>query len=372
MGRAVRFDNGDIHSVATAFTGMAIWGSRMWLTDGTYVYYSNLGQYESFNTAESLFQVAPNDGERIFGLYAYGDRLVVMKASKLYYLTGSGPGSFAVYTFSDRHGCPAPYSMKSVGTRLFWFDGTNFCTSEGGAVRTIGETAVRDRLALSAATGSGIAEYIQAAIVPERHQYHACIPTSVIGWYTDGPTGNKVAKFTSEVLVYDYIADAWTRYSFPDIGNPVCIFPRYASYIAVGHFAIFNADTTSRLEYYDRASNTQDNGVDITASLISKAVAGAASGVLRRVHLMMPPYAGRVITLEAFDDGNAGYTVPIKTRANLSIADRDAVKAYNLSTAGRLSRLLQTRMTYTGQDAIELSGIGLEVDEHERLVRIPR
>jgi hypothetical protein len=374
MGRAVRFDNGDIHTISTTFTGMALWGSRLWLCNSNYIYYSNLGQPESFDTAQSFFQVFPDDGEPILGLHAFGDRLVVMKASKLYYITGSGPGSFGVYVLSDRHGCPAPYSMKSVGTRLFWFDGTNFCTTEGGAVRTVGETAVRDRLLLSAATGNGTAEYIHGQIVPERHQYHAVIPTSALTYYTDGATGNKVPKFTSEVLVYDYNTDAWSRYTFPSVGEPICLFPTYntTTYQAIGFLGIFNTDAVSRLEYYDRLSLLQDNGVDIPASLITKAVVGDTTGVLRRVHLMMPPYAGRTITLDAFDDGNTGYTVPIKTRAGLSIADRDAVKSFNLSTAGRLSRLLQARLAYAGQDAVELSGIGLEVDEHQRLVRQPR
>jgi hypothetical protein len=372
LGRAVRFDNGDVHTLATDFIGMAVWGSRMWLTDGLKVYYSNLGLPESFDTERGFFEVFPNDGEHITGLYAYGDRLVVMKASKLYYITGTGPGSFGAYALSDRHGCSAPHSMKSVGTRLFWFDGTNFCTTEGGAVRTIGETAVKDRLA--AIVGTAVAEYISAVVIPERHQYHAVVPTSALTYYTDGATGNKVPKFTSEILVYDYVADAWTRYQHPSVGNAIFLLPTYnsTSYLPAGYLGIFNADAVSRLATYDDPTLTQDFGADISASLITKAVGGGITGVLRRVHLMLPPYAGRTITLSAFDDGNAGYTSPVKTRAALSIADRDAVKSFNLSTAGRLSRLLQMKLTYAGTDAIELSGIGLEVDEHQRLVRQPR
>jgi hypothetical protein len=374
LGRAVRFDNGDIHTLATAFIGMAVWGSRMWLTDGTKVYHSNLGLPECFDTEQGFFDVFPNDGEPILGLYAYGDRLVVMKQSKLYYITGTGPGSFGVYVLSEHHGCPAPHSMKSVGTRLFWFDGTNFCTTEGGAVRVIGETAIRDRLATVSAPANGVAFCVQGVIVPERHQYHAVVPTSALSWYTDGATNCLVPKFSSEVLVYDYVTDSWTRYQYPAIGNPSFLLPTYdfGSYILSGYLGIFNANTTSRLENYDRPSLLQDNGSDISASLITKAVGGGITGVLRRVHLMLPPYAGRTITLDAYDDGNAGYTSAVKTRAALSIADRDAVKSFNLSTAGRLSRLLQMKLTYAGTDAIELSGIGLEVDEHQRLVRQPR
>jgi hypothetical protein len=379
LGRAVRFDNGDIHTIAGApgvgtgqFTGMTVWGSRLWLTDGRYVYYSNLGKPESYDTEQNFFPVFSDDGEPILGIYAYGDRLVVMKYSRLYYITGSGPGSFGTYVLSDRHGCPAPHSMKSVGSRLFWFDGTNFCTTEGGAVRTVGETAVRDRLAsLTDAT----TQYVYGLIVPDRHQYHAVVPTSALTYYTDGVNGCQVPKFTSEILVYDYVADAWVRYDHPSVGNAISLFPSddNPDGPADGYMGVFNNDTRSALVFYDRPNQLKDyTNNEITASIITKAVVGGITAVLRRVLLMLPPYAGRTITLAAYDDGNAGYTTAIKTRAGLSIADRDAIKAFNLSTAGRLSRLLQVKMTYTGADAIELSGIGLEVDEHQRLVRQPR
>jgi hypothetical protein len=83
----------------------------------------------------------------------------------------------------------------------------------------------------------------------------------------------------------------------------------------------------------------------------------------------MPPYAGETIQLDAYAEMD---NTAAKTRTGLTLNIPDAVKSYELSTTAKVASLVQAQVTHSGAAAIEISGIGLEIDAHGRPVRPAR
>ncbi len=109
----------------------AVFGERLWATDGRQVFPSQFLLYETFNMSYGL-SVGPDDGSRIVGLYADNDRLYVQKENGLYYITGDGPSSWRVHDLDPVRGGLNHHTIAARNGTLIWPGFDALYTSDGG------------------------------------------------------------------------------------------------------------------------------------------------------------------------------------------------------------------------------------------------
>lgn len=163
---------------------------RMWTTNGLLLYFSEIGLPESFAGTSSL-NVKSDDGYLIKSIVSFGDILLVLKQSGIYYLSGSDEQSFSVRILHANHGCVAGHSAAVAEGFAFWFGGDNFYLTDGNRVNALGTTEVRDLIKDISSADYGL---MQAEIYPED------------GWYTCGiPENGTITKW----VCYNYRTGDW-------------------------------------------------------------------------------------------------------------------------------------------------------------------
>lgn len=133
---------------------MAVYQDRAWfagyLEEGSYVKYSELFDPDSFKTDYFIY-VAKDDGDIVTVLFAlaYQNALLAGKEKHIYAISGQGPYNWYVDVLSDNIGMPAPASIVSRGSDIYWYDYSGFYTLEGSTVKKVSwaiEAVVRDSI----------------------------------------------------------------------------------------------------------------------------------------------------------------------------------------------------------------------------------
>ncbi len=149
-----------------------IWEERAWLSDGSYVIWSEVGAPEQYYYQNRVL-VGPDDGSTVTSLVAWGNRLIIGKTEGIYYMLHTGPNEFSREVLSDRHGCWAGHSMRSAEGILLWFGGDGFYRSDGGKPYSITSTRVEKTLAKLPFAKR---QEVYAAVYPRNSWYLASIP----------------------------------------------------------------------------------------------------------------------------------------------------------------------------------------------------
>jgi len=84
------------------------------------VYFSALGDAESWNTGADFFDVNKDDGDRITGLAVWQDRLLIFKKRSIYALSGYSADTFEIVPFAKGIGCTNHRSIQETGAGVFW------------------------------------------------------------------------------------------------------------------------------------------------------------------------------------------------------------------------------------------------------------
>lgn len=204
MGAAAPDDNG---APPTGLVAMELFNERMWVTDGTYCYYSQFGLPESYGTFAFL-PVNIEDGYDVVGLKSFGDRLIIGKGNAMHYLTGTDDLSFSMRVLTDKHGCHSAKSMAVAEGLMFWFGGDNFYQSDGNGVVAAGDNDVRDTV---------------DSIDPTYYHlvWGEVDPTKSI--YICGVPANGDSKVNT-VMFYDYRTGDWSKHTYnASFGAPTAI-----------------------------------------------------------------------------------------------------------------------------------------------------
>lgn len=341
LGESVSFMNGE---PPTGLHFGTVWEERLFVSDKVYVFHSELGRVENFDS-DSVISVFPDDGHEIRAIYAYGDRLIIGKTNKVHYLVGSGPGSFALLTLSDRHGCASHHSMQSAEGQLFWLGLDNFYRSDGNSVIGLASVKLQN---IIASFDPDVLEYATATVFPDRNWYVCVIPgvaTVIYNYKTDA-----WAEFTHEAAlqgVFDHFTDDFIQdlYAVDDAG-----------------YVYRFADETYR--YDDDGATT---GLPITCTLVSKpqeAGNPASYAVMNRVYLAAMQYSEE-ITLSWLHES----TVLNSRTVSLDYAER--WKTYALSTRQGAKADTRLKIVYAGATLIELEGWAVDGDSIGRLSTRP-
>jgi hypothetical protein len=94
--------------------------SRMFVSDGTTLFYSKLGKPEAFDP-DYFEYVNPQDGQEIKGLYSYGDTLLIFKDRATYGLFGIDPATWQIRLLWDGIGLVHHKTLRGWENTLWWW-----------------------------------------------------------------------------------------------------------------------------------------------------------------------------------------------------------------------------------------------------------
>jgi hypothetical protein len=320
-----------------------VWRERLWITNGKDLWFSRPGLPESVPD-DNLMTVFADDGHKLRGMQAYGDRLIIGKTNKVHYVVGSGRSDFELHTLSDTHGCASGHSFAVAEGILFWYSGDDFYESDGSTVRSVTKATregskIKDILA---SITDDEKENVVAWVHPELSWYCATVPTG----------GDNKMDLT---LVYDYKARTWTtfKYANPDDSPAFC-----------GEFFDNDLGRILYCAFYDghvyQWQNGQtDDGTNYTCTFRGKSFGYDSHAVLkamRRLHVQVPTIAEDLI-VNLYRDQDAA---AISTRT-VSLNVGREWKRTNVTNIRDLGAVVSVEFSYAGDQDFEIDGIAFEI-----------
>lgn len=247
MGVQASFDNG----VPPANIKInEVWVERMWVSDGSRIYYSEFLRPESYGEF-NVIDIDPDDGESVTGLINFGDVLIATKTNSTYIITTVDGFSFRTQAISREHGSRSHASMKAAEGRAFWFGGDNFYETDGSTVRAIGDEKMRTTV---------------DAVNPADYERVTAAIDESLGWYL------AVLPTLGKIVCFNYRTRVWTTFTFRLADNSLGAPTFIADFIdsderAVLYCNLAGGDADSVFQF--NSGNT-DDGRPIECSLTSK------------------------------------------------------------------------------------------------------
>lgn len=99
---------------------LAYYKGRLFAADNRNLYWSNIGDPESFNTI-STDDINGSDGQSITGLYADHGQLLIMKSDSFYALQGENPDTWTITRQDGDAGCVAFRTIVSARGFTWWW-----------------------------------------------------------------------------------------------------------------------------------------------------------------------------------------------------------------------------------------------------------
>lgn len=349
LGVDASFDNG---LPPTGLYYNATWQERLWATDETDLFYSELTLPESFS-AFSFLQISPDDGHKIKGILPFGDKLIVGKTNKTYIV--SGVDRFEVQSLSNAHGVFSHHSMKATEGSAYWFGGDNFYRSDGNAVKGIGDVKVRD---LVDGIDLTYASRMVAAIDSKRGWYMCLVPSN----------GGSVPD---KMVVYNYRDDSWTimDWSMADLddGSPSWIADFFdATGAALVYSNMQGGDEDRLFQLFDGLS---DDGRDITAEFTTKSFGYDKEDIVKFMKdiSVQATIADQDAVVTLLKDDNVVSDLGAKT---YSLSGGNLWKRVPLANNGDPAVSMALKFAVTGKKDIEVLGITFKIVDLERTVPI--
>lgn len=234
-------------------------------------FWSDIGEPEGIDPAfNSEFRT--NDGDRITGMKSFRGGLVVTKENSFHLVTGDNPDNFNFQEVSDQYGCVSNRAMVTFEDYLWALDPKGIVEYNGANIKIISEKmeSVFASMNLSAARENAVALHVRDLAEV---------------WFAIPCNG---ATLNNTVVVYDYNAQAWTKYSGVDVS---------AMALGTGRLsqeAVLFGGYTGNLFNFGQ-SFMGDNGAAITCSFDSRFLASmgqTTEAQYRRFYLNVDPIIG--------------------------------------------------------------------------------
>lgn len=272
------------------------------------LYWSDVGIPEQIQP-QSFAEFRTNDGDRLTGMRAYQNDLIVTKLRSCHRLSGEVPENFSIQQLSDQYGCLSNRTMISYNQQLLWLDEKGIIQYNGADIGIISNKveSIFIRMNVAAAIENACAVHNKA-----KNQVEFQIPV-------DGSTIN---NFT---VVYDYLSNRWTTYeginasSYAIIkGNRDTKRPFYGGY-------------TGSISFFDDTIES-DNGLGFTCLIKSRyasLMGQSTEQIFRRFYLNVDAIAGSsqpigiALRTNYSDIVSATYTIyqsPFQTRIETGLS----------------------------------------------------
>ncbi len=117
---------------------VAVHKGRVWVADGSKIYFSALGTYNDFATENDAGYIADfyTDTDDITALKPYKEYLAIYKRNMVYLLTGTSPDDFAVVPFADK-GCFSANGVINVLNKQYFLNNGIFALEQVGDLNQI-------------------------------------------------------------------------------------------------------------------------------------------------------------------------------------------------------------------------------------------
>ncbi len=227
---------GTIAANGTPLVGnaMASYKSRLWLASGGTLYFSALGRYNDWTSADDAGYISNflADIDEITALKEYKDYLAIYKKDATFLLSGTSPEDFAIQRFADK-GAISQAMVENANNKQYFFDGAVFSLEQVGILSQI---SVGDEASFP--VKSMFEEYNPNS----RHKgaaIHNQLKNQV--WFFF-PAQDGV--YLNNILIYDYSNKAWLKRVLPqEITCAACSGGKI--YLADSQGAIYQDDTGS-------------------------------------------------------------------------------------------------------------------------------
>lgn len=274
------------------------------------LYWSDIGEPESIDPT-FFAEFRTNDGDRITTLKTYNNAMIVAKERSFHRLTGDNPSDFLVQEISDQYGCLSNRAAVVFENKL-WFLDTKGVVEYNGANIAIVSNRIESiflSMNIDAARDNAVAIHYR-----DFNEVWFAIPIN-------GSTTNNA------IVIYDYIADAWTRYTglfisslFVGQGNLTSKAAIYGGY-------------TGNIFYFDK-NLMGDSGQGITCSFATRFHTDrgqTTENMWRRFYMDVDPILGITQPISINFRTNYGttnvlsrtmYQNPFQSRVDFGLASR--------------------------------------------------
>lgn len=187
---------------------------RVWVGDGATLYYSALGSYKDFKTAEDAgyinnFYTDTND---ITALKAYKDYLAIYKENAVYLLSGSSPEDFKIIPFADK-GTTSFSGVITVNNKQYFINQGVFSMEQAGLLSQI-QLGEEITLKIKSEFDKFDKTRFDEIIV-----LHYEVKNQI--WYF---IPYKDDEYLHTIWIYNYINDAWFKRVVPQDVTSACLF----------------------------------------------------------------------------------------------------------------------------------------------------
>jgi hypothetical protein len=327
---------------------LEIFQERAWVTDGTDLYYSELGLPESYGTSNYI-PVTPDDGHDISGIKAFSERLLIGKTNAVHYLTGTDEMSFELRVLTDKHGVAAHHSMVTSEGLCFWFGGDNFYMTDGNSVRSIGDVQVRDLVDDIPAASYDL---VVGGVDARKGFVYFGIP------YGSGIT------YINRILAYSYQTGDWSVQPYDSsIGAPQ-YFGDFTDENGKAIIYVPTYNSTGHVYQFDEGGD--DYGNDIACALRTKSYGFGDEDTMKfmkEIQVMISTTGEAediVANLYVDDDLAATDTFTLNTYGGY------LWKRINLANNGKLGNYMDLELTYSGNADFKIAGLGFKLVDTAR------
>lgn len=208
---------------------------RVWAGCGSTLYYSALGKYNDFKTADDAGYINNfyTDTSEITAIKPYKDYLAIYKEDSVYLLSGSSPSDFKIVPFADK-GTTSFSGIVNVNNKQYFINQGVFSMEQAGLLSQI-----------------QLGDEISLAIKPEFEFFDRTRFDEIIVLHYEAKNQvwffipYKNETYLNTVWIYSYINKAWFKRYIPQNITSACVF---------GEF-IFTADAQGNV-YKEDFGNT--------------------------------------------------------------------------------------------------------------------
>ena len=230
----------DSKNVAIISGTICVYKGRVWVGDGATIYYSALGKYNDFSTANDAgyinnFYTDTND---ITALKTYKDYLAIYKENSVFLLSGSNPTDFEIVPFADK-GTTSMGGVVTVNNKQYFINQGVFSMEQAGLLSQI-----------------QLGDEITLKIKPEFDNFDNTRFDEIIILHYESKNQvwcfipYKNDAYFHTIWIYSYINDAWFKRVVPQNVTRACVFDNY----------ILTADNSGKV-YREDFGNTFNGSV---------------------------------------------------------------------------------------------------------------
>ena len=209
------------HCNAVSASGVNIRGkaitsykSRLWIAMGGSLYFSALGRYDDWSTANDAGYISNflADIDEITALQPYADYMAIYKRDSTFLLSGTKPADFSIERFADK-GAKSQSMVINVNNKQYFINNSVFTLELSGVLAQI-----------------SLGNDLSLDIKPEFEMYNNSSPYKGVALHYEPknqiwifcPTISNI--YISTVLIYDYVNRAWTKRVMPQpITSAMCL-----------------------------------------------------------------------------------------------------------------------------------------------------